>query len=68
MVPNISTVKINASFQKVWDLVTKPRFVKLWQYGSDLLTTWEIGSDLKFRIEWEEKICSWRNFNSWSRI
>ena len=34
----------------------KPEFVKLWQYGSDLLTTWEVGSEIKFRTEWEDKV------------
>ena len=56
MATNISTIKINASNQRVWDIVTKPEFVKLWQYGSDLLTTWAIGSDIKFRTEWEHTI------------
>ena len=56
MAINISTIKINASKQKVWDTVTKAEFVKLWQYGSDLLTSWEIGSDIKFRTEWDDKV------------
>ena len=56
IVTNISTIKINASIQKVWDTITKPALVKLWQYGSDLLTTWEIGSDIKFITEWEGKL------------
>lgn len=56
MAINISTIKINAPKQKVWDTVTKAEFVKLWQYGSELLTTWETGSDIKFRTEWEGKV------------
>jgi uncharacterized protein YndB with AHSA1/START domain len=44
MPTNISTIKINASMQKVWDTITKPELIKLWQYGSDLLTTWETQS------------------------
>ena len=60
---NISIININASAQRVWDIVTKPEFVKLWQYGSDLLTTWEIGSDIKFRTEWEGKV-----FEQWGKV
>ena len=56
MAINISTIKINAPKQKVWDTVTKAELVKLWQYGSDLLATWEIGSDIKFRTEWEDNV------------
>jgi uncharacterized protein YndB with AHSA1/START domain len=63
MATNISTIKINASKQKVWDTITKPEFVKLWQYGSDLLTTWEIGGDIKFRTEWEDKV-----FEQWGEV
>lgn len=63
MATNISTIKINASVQKVWDTITKPELVKLWQYGSDLLTTWETGSDIKFRTEWEGKV-----FEQWGKV
>ena len=63
MATNISTININAPTQKVWDTITKPEFVKLWQYGSDLLTTWEIGSDIKFKTEWEDKV-----FEQWGKV
>ena len=63
MATNISTIKINAPIQKVWDTITKPAFVKLWQYGSDLVTNWEIGSDIKFRTEWEGKV-----FEQWGKV
>ncbi len=63
MATNISTVKFNASRQKVWDTITKAELVKVWQYGSDLLTSWEIGSDIKFRTEWEDKV-----FEQWGKV
>ncbi len=63
MATNISTIIINASTEKVWDTITKPEIVKLWQYGSDLLTTWEIKSDIKFRTEWEDKV-----FEQWGKV
>jgi uncharacterized protein YndB with AHSA1/START domain len=63
MATNISTIKINASTKKVWDTITKPELVKLWQYGSDLFTTWKIGSDIKFRTEWEGKV-----FEQWGKV
>jgi uncharacterized protein YndB with AHSA1/START domain len=63
MVKNISTIKLNASLDKVWDTITKPELVKLWQYGSDLLTSWEIGSDIKFRTAWEDKV-----FEQWGKV
>lgn len=63
MATNISTIKINAPIQKVWGIITKLELVKLWQYGSDLLTTWEVSSDIKFRTEWEGKV-----FEQWGKV
>jgi uncharacterized protein YndB with AHSA1/START domain len=63
MATNISIIRINASRQKVWDTITKPELVKLWQFGSDLLTSWEIGSDIKFRTAWEDKV-----FEQWGKV
>lgn len=48
-----STVKILAPASKVWLALTVPDLVKQWQYGSDLLTTWEVGTSIVFRNEWD---------------
>jgi uncharacterized protein YndB with AHSA1/START domain len=63
MATNISIIKINASTQKVWETVTKPAMVKLWQFGSDLITTWEVGSEIKFVTKWEGQV-----FEQWGKI
>ncbi|MEO6905909.1 MAG: SRPBCC family protein [Ginsengibacter sp.] len=63
MAKNISTITLDASIQKVWDTLTKPELVKLWQYGSELITNWNIGSDIKFRTEWDGKV-----FEQWGKI
>ena len=63
MAKNISTITINAPIEKVWDTITRAELVKLWQYGSDLLTTWEIGTEIKFRTEWEDKV-----FEQWGKV
>ena len=63
MATNISTIKLNASLEKVWDTLTNPEKVKLWQYGSDLITTWEVGSTIEFVTEWEGQI-----FKQWGKI
>jgi len=62
MAKNISTITLNASIQKVWDTLTKPELVKLWQYGSILTTDWNVGSDINFRIEWDGKV-----FEQWGK-
>jgi len=33
MATNISRIKINATVEKVWDVITKPELVKVWQFG-----------------------------------
>ena len=63
MATNISTIKLNASPDKVWDALTNPEKVKLWQYGSDLQTSWEIGTSIKFVTKWEDKV-----FEQWGTV
>lgn len=63
MATNISIIKINAPIQKVWKTVTEPEMVKLWQFGSDLKTTWKVGTEIKFITEWEGQI-----FEQWGKI
>ena len=63
MATNISIIKINAPIQKVWKTVTEPEMVKLWQFGSDLITTWEVGSEIRFVTKWEEQV-----FEQWGVI
>jgi uncharacterized protein YndB with AHSA1/START domain len=63
MATNISTIKLNASLDKVWETLTNPAKVKLWQYGSELITTWEVGSSIEFTTEWEGQI-----FKQWGKV
>jgi uncharacterized protein YndB with AHSA1/START domain len=51
-----STVDILAPARKVWLALTEPGMVKQWQYGSDLLTTWEVGTPIVFRNDWNGKV------------
>jgi uncharacterized protein YndB with AHSA1/START domain len=63
MATNISSILINASEEKVWAVLTKPEQVKIWQYGSDLITNWEDNSDIRFKTEWQGKI-----FEQWGKV
>lgn len=63
MAQNVSTVILNAPLQKVWDALTKPELVKLWQYGSELTTDWQPGSSIRFRTEWQGKV-----FEQWGKV
>jgi uncharacterized protein YndB with AHSA1/START domain len=44
---------IKAQLEKVWEALTSPKIVKQYFFGTDLVTTWEIGSTLFFQGEWE---------------
>jgi uncharacterized protein YndB with AHSA1/START domain len=63
MAKNISIIRLNTSKEKVWDTLTRPELVKRWQYGSDLITNWEVGSSIRFRTEWDGKV-----FEQWGQV
>jgi uncharacterized protein YndB with AHSA1/START domain len=63
VITSTSAIVIKSSRQKVWDALTGPELVKKWQYGSELLTDWKVGSSIKFRTEWQGKI-----FEQWGQI
>ncbi|MDQ8011102.1 MAG: SRPBCC family protein [Flavobacterium nitrogenifigens] len=63
MATNISTIVLNAQVEKVWNVLTKSELVKQWQYGSDLITDWKIGNEIRFRNEWEGQV-----FEQWGTV
>lgn len=63
MATDISTIFINAPIENVWNALTKPELVKQWQYGSDLITDWKVGNQIKFRNEWNGQF-----FEQWGTI
>ncbi|RED63984.1 SRPBCC family protein [Cohnella lupini] len=63
MAASVSRIKIYASAHKVWEALTKPELVKRWQYGSDLLTDWQEGSDIRFRSEWDDNV-----YEQWGKV
>lgn len=48
-------VTINASISKTWEAITNPEIVKQYFFGTELKTTWKIGSSVTFSGEWEGK-------------
>ena len=63
MVKNISTITLHAPIEKVWDALTTPELVKRWQFGSDVITDWKVGSEIRFRTEWQGQV-----FEQWGTI
>ncbi len=46
-------IRIKATIPQVWEALTSPEWVKQYFFGSTLVTTWEIGSPIYFRGDWE---------------
>jgi len=63
MATNISAVTINAPIAKVWEALTQPELVKKWQSGSNLLTDWKVGSEIRFKNEWNGQV-----FEQWGKV
>ncbi|WP_276134066.1 SRPBCC family protein [Polluticoccus soli] len=60
---NISAITINATKEKVWDALTKPELVKLWQFDSDLTTDWQVDSDIRFTTRLDGTV-----MEQWGRV
>ncbi|MCB0640182.1 MAG: SRPBCC domain-containing protein [Phaeodactylibacter sp.] len=63
MATNISRLTINAPKAEIWDALTNPEKVKAWQYGSELLTDWDVGHAIRFKTEWKGQI-----FEQWGTV
>jgi uncharacterized protein YndB with AHSA1/START domain len=63
MAINISRITINAPSSEVWDALINPEKVKLWQYGSVLISDLKVGSEIRFRTEWEGQV-----FEQWGTV
>lgn len=74
---------IHAPISKVWDGLTLPELVKQYFFGTQLVTTWQPGTPIYFRGEWEgkpyedkgtvlkfepEKMLQYDYFSSWSDL
>ncbi len=44
---------IHAPKEKVWDALTNPDIIKQYFFGTELITSWEIGSEIIFQGAWE---------------
>lgn len=48
-------ILVQAPRAAVWDALTNPDLVKQYFFGTNLVTTWKVGSPLRFHGEWEGK-------------
>ena len=49
-----TSMEIAAPIEKVCAALTEPESVKILFWGSELVTTWEVGTPIAYRGEWED--------------
>lgn len=47
------TKTIHSSLEKVWEILTSPKYIKEYLYGTDAISEWKEGSSLIFKGVWE---------------
>ncbi|MDF3820547.1 SRPBCC domain-containing protein [Leptospira sp. 96542] len=50
------TKNIHSNLERVWDVITTPKYIKEYLYGTDVISDWQEGSSLIFKGEWEGKM------------
>ena len=50
-----STILINSTPQKIWDVLTNPEKVKIYLFGTKIKTDWKKGSPISFKGEYHGK-------------
>ena len=63
MATNISRISIHATPVKVWEYLVSPEKVKIWQFGSELITDWKVGNPIRFKSEWNGQ-----TFEQWGTV
>jgi uncharacterized protein YndB with AHSA1/START domain len=49
------TFSIQSPRNKVWEALTNPELIKKYFFGTNTITTWEVGSPIVYRGVWEGK-------------
>ncbi|MCW7461406.1 SRPBCC family protein [Leptospira limi] len=46
---------IHSNVKKIWNLLVTPDSIKEYLYGTETISNWTIGSDIRFKGEWDGK-------------
>ena len=47
------SIEVNSNAKKVWDALTNPGKIKVYLFGTETITDWQIGSPIIFQGEYE---------------
>ena len=62
-ITSTSFIDIAAPIDRVWAAVTQPELVQRWQYGSQIITNWQVGEPIRFVSQWEGQ-----RFEQWGTV
>ncbi len=48
-------IGINAPISEVWNVLTDPKLIKKYFFGTNMVTNWRVGSPIMFKGTWEGK-------------
>lgn len=51
----IASVDINAPVERVWGTLTNSNLIKQYLHGTNVVTDWKVGSDIKWQGVWNDK-------------
>ena len=54
LIAKVSTI-INAPVAIVWGALTKPKIIKKYMFGTNVVTNWKVGSSIVWKGEWQGK-------------
>lgn len=50
-----ASTTINVPIAKVWDALVNPKSIKLYMFGTDVVSSWKVGSPIVWKGLWEGK-------------
>ena len=51
-----SSIEINARISEVWEALTDPAKIKQYMFGTNVISDWKEGSQIKWKGEWQGKL------------
>ena len=50
-----ASITINAPIFRVWDALTNPQAIKVYMFGTNVMSDWEKGGEIVWRGQWQSK-------------
>ena len=47
------TQKVESDLERIWEILTSPKYIKQYLYGTEAISDWKEGSSIRFKGVWE---------------